>query len=377
MKKTRKALIIFACLFAILLYSSQAIHRLLMPKVKVATAMKGNLTRNAQILEQRFLSDEFTEISRIQMNLIEPQTSVQGPKKVEKGDALASFSPLVVSDKLMEAEKAYAEAEDRWSHYRNEFARALDAAKNQLETAQEEYDQLSGRRNEKRLAEAQQALEEAETEVDLLENKGIYQGTTLKIVEAERSAALERLKTLQWLETWNYQISAPVSGIAFSTEEGWIILEDNASWQVELIISEDVLPEDILLPILISEDYRQYRLQLESSYKDGEGMIHLIGSVNNISPDRLRASSIQYQVAEEGILVPIAALVNENMVYAVETRWDNYVPEYHIKSLNVTSQPGDQKYAVITSGISAGTKLAVGWDRTFKEGEEVIVDSGQ
>lgn len=371
--KKKRILLICVCLLGAMLYGSQALHRWLLPKVVTVTAAQGNIIRTHNVLSQTFISETAPRVDSFPIKAIEPLSEVTHPLRVNAGDMLARYAAEDIDVELKRAEQSYAEAEEKWQHYQNDFANAQTSAAERYEKAQKDYDRYSNRNNSSQFIAASREFNQAQVEYDLLIKQGIYQATTPRLVEAKRNEALKELTQLQELQSKNCQISSPVSGTAVPTEDGWVILEDGMPWQIEVCFSSEVNPGEIQLPVLIDEKGQSYRLSLEKAYRGNDNNTCLVGAVSNVSPDRMTAEYVQFQVHTDGVLVPAAALVRKDLVYVIETRWDNYVPQYYIRRQAVSSEPGDQKNVIITKGLSSGTKIAVGWDREFSEGEEVMI----
>lgn len=377
------ALAMVVLLAAVILFSG-TFRGMVHPRVTVTQV-------NAGVIQLTFMQDDV----RIDPNClahyalplsisgtVSVQETLKAPgTQVRKGETLFVLDSDSSENAYFASKQAYTTAKLALDDFDTGYAAAVIAAQEALDNAESTLARLRFAPEEHR-ADAEQAVEDAQSAYDRLVVDGIWQHTTRDVLENDLRQALERYEAWSSLRGQGYRILAEESGTLIYLTGEWpceyAILPDGQ--EVRLSVTAPTIDfegisvgQEAQLMTSANPDDAQIVTASEMERKATE--ITLVFQFVPRTPSAFSVTGsymIQFDSPWYSALIPASALVNDNMIWVAEPVRNGSKTSYVARRMTIKRATGNATYIPSDNWLD-DTLVITQWDKPLSDGMTVMI----
>ena len=380
-RKSQKAAIVLTIMLACLIVFSQTIRGWLHPRVKVEAIHDGTVEMiwNRDQVEVLDYGKTYSGTSAVLSSALKAESqSVRSGEAVTKGQVLFTLSPEEVDRAYFLARQKYINALTALDGFRDGYKLAYENAEKQLESAQKTHERLQKTTAESRKKQAQEDYERAQRNYDRIA-EGIFNGTSLDVLEYQLAQAEEELNQWESIRKKDYAICSPGTGTILNASFGFPYQFTLLSQGEEVQIRVSMTFNDGMginknqeawmeAPIISGEGQKIHVTKVEGTKNGTDVTLQFVP----VAPAVLEAGSqwsIHMQSARYPALVPNGALAGDDTVW-VAVQQDN---KWIARQKKIEHGTGNAYYTPCMSTELEGSYAIVQWDLELAEGEEIVI----
>lgn len=301
--------------------------------------------------------------------------------QVKKGEALFVLDSDSSENTYFTSKQAYTAARLALDDFDAGYEAAVIAAKEALHSAESTLARLQFAPEDRR-AEAEQAVEDAQSTYDRLVVDGIWQHTTRDVLENDLRQASERYEAWSTLRGQGYRILAEESGTLIYLTGEWpceyAILPDGQ--EVRLSVTAPTVDfegisvgQEAQLITSANPDDAQIVTVSETERKAAE--ITLVFQFVPRMPSAFSVAGsymIQFDSPWYSALIPASALVNDNMIWVAEPVRNGSKTSYVAQRITIKRATGNSIYIPSTDWLG-DTLVITQWDKPLSDGKAIMI----
>ncbi|QTE70174.1 hypothetical protein JRC49_10220 [Clostridiales bacterium FE2011] len=380
MKAKVKVIICFICIILFFTIAGSSIHYWLLPKVKLINPRTGSLKCYADILDVDIRSENKISIAPPKViDVLSPIYINEEARSIQEEEVLMRYDISSIEDELIVVEEQYAQAKDDLLSFSQAYRKEVLQLQKECEgikKEKEEGDQLS----KQDVDELELRYEFIQERLQLMENEGIYQGTTYDILQYKLDQIEMKRDELKNIKDNNGEIRSPISGHLLGWKgNAWEIIPSDSTLQfvIWLDVSVEEL-ESVINPLIIVDDLeKRVSIEIDSMKQSAEGTEVMFAVSNEDENFPLLLSDtlkLEYLSPASGLLVPSYAFVSDSCLYIAENIWNGNKRIDRARLIEVKVIPGNEQYWIVTDGLIDSANIISNWDRELNDGCEIAIE---
>lgn len=300
---------------------------------------------------------------------------------VNKGGTLFALDREAAENAYFASKQAYTLAKLALDDFDVGYASAVTAAKEALDAAASTFSRLRFAPEDRR-AEAEQAVEYAQSAYERLTVDGIWQHTTRDVLENDLRQASERYEAWTTLREHGYRIVAEESGTLIDLTAEWpceyAILPDGQ--EIRLCVTASTVDfEGVFIGqearLITSSNPDEAQFMTVSEVELEATKITLVFQFVPMTPSVFSVAgsyAMQFDSPRYSALIPAGALVNDNTIWVAEPVRNGSKTSYVARRVTIERATGNASYIPCTKWLG-DTLVITQWDKPLADGKAVMI----